>query len=230
MAVAEILVPGAQTGTRVPVKPIESFEGRQNRQRVRLTSEESRRIRYVFCEWASDAGAGGNMGAQLERLAQDPRRLGWAKGQGQRVGYDVMYVHAAAPSHHEQLWAQERWCERAEPERRAILRSWRAMQAMRDVYVVALFALYGERPPGLPERRLWAEEVDAEYARVCRIVLAVSPAEYERQVDAECKRRPGEGHGANITRRLEATSDVGRKCETLIAGATFAYRDAWKTS
>lgn len=51
---------------------VQSFDGRSEATRLRLTSVEARLVRYVLCEWDGDAGAGSSMGVQLEKLAQRP--------------------------------------------------------------------------------------------------------------------------------------------------------------
>jgi hypothetical protein len=81
---------------------VQSFEGREDSRqasRLRLTAQESRFIRYVLSDWDGDAGAGSNMGAQLERLAQRPDLA----PRRSREDYADVYDHsvggrAAAPS------------------------------------------------------------------------------------------------------------------------------------
>jgi hypothetical protein len=214
--------------------------------RVRLPAEIVRRLRYILCEWAGDAGIGSNIAAQLEQLERLSQRPELAPGDGsawRRAVYDdaqEMHVRpaVAAPSP-DAMWPQERWCAKAPKERAAIRRAYVAFQAMEcrsPFSAVVLNALYGDMPPGLPERGMWPNGPDEEYRRVCRYAPSChgSPLRMEAILMVDRKARNGEPPedrrarmAAALNERNAILSAVARECEFTIVRASQAYIAAW---
>ena len=63
MAVVEVQRPGRSS------KRSESFEARHEATRIRLTTDESRTITYVFSDWDSEIGLASNFGAMAQAIA-----------------------------------------------------------------------------------------------------------------------------------------------------------------
>lgn len=132
---------------------VESFAStRREKVRVRLSSDEARNVRYVFCEWSGESGFGSSSSsAQLERLAASPHLLGvdgmsdegaaaaleraiaseceeaWRRAWLlERAQLQFMAVRGGMSSHYRggPLSAIERWCDRAlEPAGSRVVRS-----------------------------------------------------------------------------------------------------------
>jgi hypothetical protein len=179
---------------------VESYDGRKPRERTRLLASEHAPIRYIFCEWAGEAGMGSSA-AQLERLAALPELLGPAPAdedkasQRIRLALDrewlrswqrawekdgqVMVAHGSPPAFRDTYSATEAWTDRMVWGARSTrhgrtihqsLRALRALDATRKASLVVLYALYGGLPPGLISETLWAKDVNGDYVRVLRFV------------------------------------------------------------
>jgi hypothetical protein len=254
---------------RIAKGAVQSYEARSSPTRLRLTSSESSRIRYVLAEWAGDCGLRSNVGPQLEKLAQRPEHATrrtkadydavW-QAQSVRVSSRVwdsdigavwhrawwddeqkIYVHAQQALYRDVDFAQELWCQKSAAVRSEILRSWRALRLLANAAspdIVALFALYGDMLPGIPDAGMWPKDVDSEYRRVCRYADSGGGAyEIERATRVDRTRRKDETAEARETRirfdqgeRQALLREIGRECEVMIVHATTAYRDAWRSA
>ena len=226
---------------------LETFEGRLKPRRVRLTAEERRWLTYVLCDWDADGGNSSSMGAELERLAQDPTKLPEWRHMIRReriergdYGAEYMYVPSVASSPASRMLPAETYCTKSAVERGKIHHAWRALQRVLAVHVpsaVVLYALYGDMPPGLPAGGMWPADVDSEYRRVARLTDSSggSTFELEAAVRVDNAGKPGETEAARKARieaakvqRVAKLGDVGREAEGLIVRAANEYRGAWE--
>lgn len=214
----------------------ESYEGRREATRLRLTSEEARHIRYVLSEWAGEAMPGSSA-AQLEKLAAAPVLLDGdvSESDGRRrirlalvsaaerwrsawlADQQTQYVNPTKSSGFHgwemtpaDMWVNDRYGA-ARKKRESALRAWRVLRRMADEgapALVVLHALYGDLPPGLPMRGLWPKGVDDEYRRVVRLVDRErgSGAALDAIATSEKKRRPNESADAHRARLAAAST------------------------
>jgi hypothetical protein len=104
--------------------------------------------------------------------------------------------------------------------------------------VVILVRLYGDVPPGLPMRGLWAKDLDSEYRRVCRYAPHGGSAhEMEAALHVDRTKRAGETSEACKARvalanetRAARLRTIASECEFLIVGAAHEYRAAWRAA
>lgn len=137
-----------------------------------------------------------------------------------------------------EMTSVERWADRPAKQRQKELRCWRAICAMglaRSPSLIILNALYGDRPPGMPQEGLWHRSVDHDYRRVVRYVdeSGGSGAALDDLVRVDKHKRQGESPSEFSTRQkaLEADRksflvDLGRSCERLIVAASVDWRVA----
>jgi hypothetical protein len=236
MAVVEVTRPRRGDGGQA-----ESYEDHKPATRIRLTTDESRTISYVFSDWDSEIGLASNFEAMRAAIASQgqpdtpaqARRRAASKEPQTAVPKAVAQVFDAGA-----MSAIERWADRKLDDRIKILRCWRALCAMgraRNPSVIILHALYGDMPPGLPARGTWAKDVDLEYRRVVRYVDASggSGAALDAMLLVDRRRRPGDTDESLKARNVAAdaskrrlVAELGRAAEHLIVAAAHAYRAA----
>ncbi|MCL2450343.1 MAG: hypothetical protein FWD17_15460 [Polyangiaceae bacterium] len=207
----------------------ETFDGTRERERVRLTPQEARWVRYVFCDWDAAVGVSSNFGGMVDRILRatvaHKRRHVEACENGDALQVKCSNVTPFDPN---RMQAPEWWCDKPKPERDNILRAWRSIVHLcrdRPRSAVTIFALYGDMPPGMPSWGLWDKSTDPEYRRVCKYAPSSggSAASLESMVVAARKRDDGEAV------RKAILIQVGLECERLIVSATVDYRSAWNT-
>lgn len=217
-----------------------SYEGRREASRIRLTSRESATISYVFSDWDSEIGLASNFGVMAQALASKATPETETQTRRRAASREPQTAVPKADLHTfdvDKMSVIELWCMKKREARDEILRCWRALCAMgqaRDPSLIVLFALYGDRPPGLPAAGRWPKDVDQDYRRVVRYAdgSGGSGAELDALMASE-KHRPGEALDAFAIRRKagEVTRkgllvDLGRECERMIVAAAGAYRAA----
>lgn len=151
---------------------------RTRKERVRLSAREAEPIRYVFCDWTSEAGVGSSA-AQLERLAALPELLAPAPGDDRAAARrmeramdrdwekawrrawekdaQVIIAHGSPPAFRDTYSAVERWTDsmlhggastKEGIRRHRCHRALRRLAGARSLSLVVLHALYGDRLPG----------------------------------------------------------------------------------
>lgn len=199
---------------------VQSFEAHQERRRIRLSTIETKPIRYVLSEWDGDCGGGGSNWQTM--LDNDQRVL----------------VPRLATS----LQAMERYCDKPRRERERVLQSWRALTYLarrNTISAVVIVALYGDVQPDVLKEteNPWDAHVEEEYSRVCKFTLAAggSTSALEARLRIVAAKVEGEEQDERRARlavvrakRKEALREVGLECEQLIVRATLDYRNAWE--
>jgi hypothetical protein len=193
-------------------------------------------------------------------------RIAWEKD----IGCRTMTVHGGVPSHyrgaHAPLAPAERFCDKAlvplasgrikrTEWGEAVRHAWMALRLLasaRSESLVVLFALYGDRPPGMLDLTLWDEcgrpylslehvakarthSLNSDYLRVVKYVEASggSAAALEAKLRVDRHRRDGESDEAYRSRLTLAQQErwallhaLGKGCERLIVDASTDYREA----
>lgn len=138
------------------------------------------------------------------------------------------------------MTAVERWVDKPAEVRAKYLRCWRTLRALgqaRNPSLVILTALYGDRPPGLPQDHLWHRSVDRDYRRVVKFVEGSggSGAALDARVAVNKHHKAGEDETATRARVMAAEKDrrdlleaLGKACERLIVRAASDFRAAWR--
>lgn len=171
-----------------------------------------------------------------------------------RIDLQRMAVRGGMSSHYRggPLSPVERWCDRSlEPVgcrvRRTefgerVHRCWLALRLLAGsgtLAVPVLYALYGDRPPGLLEGLLWDRTVNADYVRVVRFVPEAgrSTTDLEARLAIDKHRGHEETDEAFRSRLAAAQAErwallnrLGDGCERVIELASNEYRAAWGAS